>query len=169
MPALTTAAPAPLVDAEQMTRAHLDELRAWAQIVHEFHVDVTTYVYERERLDRLRGQGRIPIVCVDDIDAVPAFERESGGWLAVLLWCPRDEALQRLDRRRSDVPRRPWRRRWERSSKGLLREARRFTLTLRSDHLDAVEAARIVHLAAQAGAADGDDAQTHGATVTGTR
>jgi hypothetical protein len=40
-------------------------------------------------------------------------------------------------------------RRWDRSSKQLLRDTRRFTLTIRSDRLDMFQVAQIVHLAAQ--------------------
>jgi hypothetical protein len=167
VPALTAARHF-VIDAEQTSQKHLDELRSWAQLFHEFSVERAQYVYDRERLERLRVQGRIPVVCVEDVDALPAFERESDDWLAVLLWCPRGRAENRLTRGRppaeqpATVPR-SWTRRWERSLKGLHRGAQRFTVTLRSDRLDAVEAARIVHLAAQASTLTSDSSQADGA------
>ncbi|MEU6698957.1 hypothetical protein [Pseudonocardia sp. NPDC046786] len=141
--------------AEQTSQKHLDELRSWAQLFYEFTVERARYGYDRERLNTLRGQGHIPVVCVENIDALSAFQRESDDWLTVLLRCPRDHAQDRLTRGRSATERaaiitRSWRRRWDRSVKALEQGAQRFTMTLRSDRLDAVEIARIVHLAAQA-------------------
>jgi hypothetical protein len=153
-PALTVARQ-PSIHAEQTTRQHLDELRAWAQIFHEFTVEGTSYAFDRERLSKLREQGRIPVACVDDADALQAFEHESSDWLQILLWCPREAAERRLTsgwpaREEHEAPGRPSMRRWDRSSKGLQRDTRRFTLTIRSDRLDAVQVAQIVHLAAMA-------------------
>ncbi|MFB9742074.1 hypothetical protein ACFFOU_13235 [Pseudonocardia sulfidoxydans] len=151
VPALA-ADPHPSVDAEQVTRTHLDELHSWAQIFYDVTLDGVLYSYDRERLGRLREQGRLPIVCVENVEALAAFEAESTGWLPVLLWCPRDEAAKRSTHGWPvEEPDRRWSRRWERSTKGLLADPGRFTLTVRSDRLDAVEIARIVHLAAQAG------------------
>lgn len=168
MPALTVAARSP-VDAEQTTQRHLDDLQAWAQVFHRFTTDGDTFVYDRERLSKLREQGRVPVSCVDDIATVEAFEREAGDWLHVLLWCPREEAERRLAdgwtvNEGQPAPERGWVRRWEKSTKGLLRDPRRFTLAIRSDHLDAVQIAQIVHLAAQAGRSTPHSASRPGAT-----
>lgn len=154
-PALTVAHRA-RVAAEQTTRRHLDELRAWAQLFHEFTSDGIRFAYERERLNNLREQGRIPIACVDDGDVLQAFEREADDWLQILLWCPRDEAERRLARtwfahEKQRTPDRSSMRRWDRSEKKLLRDTRRFTLSIRTDRLNAVQVAQIVHLAAQSG------------------
>ena len=149
VPALTTATDPP-VDAEPAARAHLDELRSWAQVLHEFTVDGSGYLYDRERPAGLREQGRLPVVCVEDADAPAAFRRESAGWLPVLLWCPAPEARARAGRGLRGPVDRGWTRRWERSSTALLGAATHFTLTLRTDRLDAVDAARIIHAAAQA-------------------
>lgn len=167
-PALTVVARSP-VDAEQTTQRHLDELRDWAQVFHRFTTDGAAYVYDRERLAKLRKQGRVPVACVDDIATVEAFEREAGDWLYVLLWCPRDEAQRRLAAGWSADGGRPtpesgWVRQWEKSSKVLLKDPRRFTLAIRSDHLDAVQIAQIIHLAAQAGRSSPLSASRPGAT-----
>jgi hypothetical protein len=84
-------------------------------------------------------------------------EREADDWLQILLWCPREEAERRLARvwsadEEPTAPDRSSMRRWDRSHKRLLRDTRRFSLTIRSDRLDAVQVAQIVHLAAQSGA-----------------
>lgn len=152
-PALTVARQ-PSIHAAPTTQRYLEELRAWAQIFHEYTAEGATYAYDRERLSKLRTQGRIPVACVDDVDALPAFEREDVDWLRILLWCPREEAERRLTRARyaTEEQRASGRssmRRWDRSSKGLLRAGLQFTLTLRSDHMGAVQLAQIVHLAAQ--------------------
>jgi hypothetical protein len=96
-PALTVAHRSPIA-AEQTTQRHLDELKAWAQVFHGFTSDGISYAYDRERLNKLRDQGRIPVACVDDADALRAFEREADDWLQILLWCPREEAERRLAR-----------------------------------------------------------------------
>jgi hypothetical protein len=144
VPALTTT-PDPTVDAEKVTQRHLDELRSWAQLFHEVTLDGHSFTHDRERLVQLREKGRMPVVCVEDAPALDAFDHESDGWLPVLLWCPREVAEQR-----TADPGRAWARRWERSSKSLAAQSHRFTLSLRTDRLNAVEIARIVHLAAQA-------------------
>lgn len=149
------------VDAEQAGRRHLDELRSWAQIFYDVTLDGVQYFYDRERLVRLREQGRVPIVCVEDARALSAFEAESEAWLAVMVWCPREEAGERLTRgwpvgEPAYTADRSWQRRWERSAKGLFADSSRFTVTVRSDRLGAVEIARVVHLVAQAGSADDD-------------
>jgi len=148
LPALSTATD-PTVDAERAAPAHLDELRAWAQIVHGFTVGPAEFLHDRARPAALREQGRLPVVCVEGADARSAFERESPHWLPVLLWCPADEARTRAGRGLPGPPVRDWTRRWERSSKGLLAAARHFTLTLRTNRLDAVTAARVIHSAAR--------------------
>jgi hypothetical protein len=155
-PALTVAHQSPIA-AEQTTQRHLDELKAWAQVFHEFTNDGISYAYDRERLNKLREQGRIPVACVDDADTARAFEREADDWLQILLWCPRAEAERRLAgvRPAAEEPTAPDRssmRRWDRSNKRLLRDTGWFTLMIRSDRLDAVQVAQIVHLAAQSGA-----------------
>ncbi len=152
--ALTTATQ-PVLSAVPTSQRYLDDLSSWAQLFYEFRVEGARYVYDRERLDRLRGQGRLPVVCVEDIDALSAFERESGDWLPVLVWCPREHARDRLTLRRaiserSAIITRSWTRRWDQSFKELYQDGQRFTMTLRTDRSDAVEIARIVHLAAQA-------------------
>lgn len=153
------------VDGEKATQRHLDELGSWAQIFHSATVGGVQYSYDRERLVRLREQGRLPIVCVEDAHALAAFEAESAGWLPVVLWCPRDEAEKRLTRGRQvgepvyDADR-SWSRRWERSTKSLFADPGRFTLSLRSDRLNSVEIARIIHLAVQAGSAEDDTIST---------
>jgi hypothetical protein len=155
-PALTPARQA-LVDAAQATRRQLDELRSWAQLFAESTCDGVGYAYDRERLNKLRDQGRIPVACVDDVDVLRAFEQEADDWLPVLLWCPREEAERRLADAR-DVHATPvsaWLRRWDRSTKKLLREPLRFPLSIRTDRMDPVHVAQIVHLAAQSGAAAG--------------
>ncbi|BBF99811.1 MULTISPECIES: hypothetical protein [Pseudonocardia] len=72
----------------------------------------------------------------------------------MLLWCPARDARARAGRGLRGPVGRSWTRRWERSSKALLGAATRFTLTLRTDRLDAVDAARVVHSAAQADVPD---------------
>lgn len=158
VPAMATK-PHRSVDAEQTAQKHLDELHAWAQIFYAVTVDGRRYAYDRERLLHLREQGRLPIVCVEDAHALAAFEAESEGWLPVMLWCPRSEAVQRLTRtwpvgEPAYVADRSWSRRWERSTKSLFADPSRFTLTLRSDKLNAVEIARVIHLAAQTGSTE---------------
>ncbi|ANY06335.1 hypothetical protein [Pseudonocardia sp. HH130630-07] len=150
VPGLTTT-PHPLVDAEQVPPSQLAELRSWAALVHESTVGGTRVAHDRERADRLRAQGRTPVVCVADADALVAFTHEPGGWLTVLLHCPRDRAEQRLRAagHGASLDRR-WSRRWEQTAAGLHRAAERVTLALRSDRLDPLDAARLVHLAAQA-------------------
>lgn len=166
-PALTVAH-RPQIDAEQTTQRHLDEMRAWAQIFHELRVEGANYAYDRERLSKLREEGRIPVACVDDPDALLAFEREADDWLRVLLWCPREEAERRLSRgwpgdEEQKAPGRSSMRRWDRSSKGLLRDTQRFTMTVRSDRLDAVQMAQVVHLTAQSGVPESEFAPRPGA------
>ena len=170
VPALT-AATHPAMGAEQTSQKYLDELRSWAQLFYEFTVERARYVYDRERLDTLRAQGRVPVVCIEDIDALSAFEREPDDWLTVILRCPRDHARDRLTRGHSAAGRaaiitRSWTRRWERSIKALERGTQRFTMTLRSDRLDAVEIARIVHIAAQASARTNENSPTAEAPST---
>ncbi|WP_232660556.1 hypothetical protein [Pseudonocardia sp. TRM90224] len=140
------------VAAERTTQRHLDELKAWAQVFHEFTSDGARYVYDRERLNRIREQGRIPVACVDDIDVLRAFEREADDWLQVLLWCPREEAERRLAAT-GVAPDRAAVRRWDRSEKGLLGDVRRFTVSIRTDRLNAVQVAQLVHHAAQSAVA----------------
>lgn len=154
-PALTVAHQ-PLVHGQRTTQAHLDELRSWAQMFHEFTIDGDSYAYDGERLGALRERGHVPVACVDDIAGLEAFEREAGDWLAILLWCPREAAERRLASDRSVwADREAYVRRlvrwWDRSTRVLLRDVSRFTVVLRSDHVNAVQIAQIVHLAAQAG------------------
>jgi hypothetical protein len=158
------------VDGEKVARKHLDELHSWAQIFHSTTVDGVQYSYDRERLVRFREQGRLPIVCVEDVHALAAFEGESEGWLPVLLWCPRHEAEKRLTRgwpvgEPAYDADRSWFRRWERSTKSLFADPSRFTLSLRSDKLNAVEIARIIHLAAQAESTEDETTSAHAAAV----
>ena len=152
-PALTTERQA-LVDAARTTQSQLDELRSWAQLFVEFTCEGISYAYDHQRLNKLREQGRIPVACVDDIDVLRAFEQEADDWLQVLLWCPRQEAERRLastpDVHRTSAP--AGLRRWDRSTKRLLREPLRFPLSIRTDRMDPVHVAQIVHLAAQSGA-----------------
>jgi hypothetical protein len=155
-PALTTAHQ-DLVDAVHTTRQQMDDLRSWAQLFAGSTRDGIGWAYDRARLTRLREQGRVPVACVDDVDVLRAFEREADDWLVVLLWCPREEAERRIARA-GDVRRIPastWLRRWDRSTKQLFRDPQRFALTIRTDRMDAVQVAQIVHLAAQSGATVG--------------
>ena len=152
-PALT-AAPSAGLGAESTTGRHLADLRAWAQVFHEFDHAGDRYVHDHERLRTIRERGCVPVAWVEDVAALTAFDRESDDWLAVLLWCPRDEVERSLtqgDLSRRWTADRAFRRSWDRAHRRLLGNLQRFTLTIRTDRLDAVDTARLVHLAVQSG------------------
>lgn len=137
LPALTTARESTL-DIERATPAHIDELRAWAQVLHESDRQGGAHVYDHERLRAIRDAGRFAVVTLDTTSALDAFARESPDWLAVLLHGPYDQA-------RTTVARRSW----ARTERGLARVRDRFVLTLRTDRLSALEVAQLVDRAVQ--------------------
>ncbi|MDN5750503.1 MAG: hypothetical protein L0H64_18675 [Pseudonocardia sp.] len=117
-------------DHERASQQHLAELRSWAQVVVEYRRGAATYVYDHERLTRIREGGRLPVAVTDEPRVVDALLRESDDWTAVLMWCP--------DATRPSSPRRPW-----------LRRLRRFSLVLRTDRVAPSTAARMIHTAEQ--------------------
>jgi guanylate kinase len=137
----------PTIAAERSTERHLDELKAWAQVFHEFTEDGMRYVFDHGRLNKLREHGRIPVATVCDTAGMLAFEREADDWLPILLWCPREVAEQREPALAQPARRR----RWDRSLHRLTRHLARFALVIRSDRWDAIGTAQLVHIAAQSG------------------
>lgn len=73
--------------AERATDRHLDELRAWAQVVVEYRRGGVRFVVDHERLRRAREAGRVPVVTTDEPRVLDALLAESPGWLPVLV-CP---------------------------------------------------------------------------------
>ncbi|MDN5917190.1 MAG: hypothetical protein L0I76_19155 [Pseudonocardia sp.] len=137
LPALTTAR-ASTLDIETATAGHLDELRSWAQVLHEVSRNGAAHIYDTERLRSVRDSGRFPVVTLDTVAALDAFASESPDWLTVLLHGPFDPA-------RTDTPRRGR----NRSDRELRRIWDRFVLTVRTDLLPALEVARLVDRAVQ--------------------
>jgi hypothetical protein len=138
-PGLTTARAAPL-DHQPAAERHLAEMRAWAQVVLEVVRDGAVLVYERERLDKIREAGQLPVVTVDAVSSVDALDRESPGWLHVHLWRPRAVAL----RRAGASPRE-----FDRVTKELTRARERFAVSIDTDAVPVPAAAQLVHVLAQ--------------------
>ncbi|WP_219419131.1 hypothetical protein [Pseudonocardia nigra] len=129
-----------------------------------FHEEVrngTRLVYDRERLDRIRDGGGLPVVTLDATAGLDAFERVGGSGLGVLLRCSRETAERRLQRGSSAADRARLRA-WDRTAKQLDRVAGRFPLAVDTDRVAPPAVAQLVHLVVQTTSSARDGSATSG-------
>ncbi|MGW5228672.1 hypothetical protein ACWEP5_27505 [Nocardia niigatensis] len=84
--------------------ADLDHLLSAGEVIYSNSRYGSTYIIDRAELNRMFGEGQIPVLHVGQPEAIDALlaAAPSIRWVVVELWCPRDVAAARAAARGTD-------------------------------------------------------------------
>jgi guanylate kinase len=134
----------------QITEPDLRKMREHGDILYKNSRYGATYAIDRPHLDAITENGHTPVVHIGQTAGILALlQRYPANWLVIGLWCSKDEATRRLDRR-SDTRRTERLAAWDATLADLRStDPALFTLTLNTSVIDAGHAARIIDTCCQ--------------------